>query len=155
LVIEVINRQRRRVDRRAVVKAVETVLGQGGWSHAELTIAIVDGRTMRRLNREFLGHDYVTDVLSFEYARDARKKRLAGEVVVCADQAWNAAAKCVWSGLEELLLYVIHGTLHLMGYNDDSAAALRRMRAAERKGLRALGLGVVPGPLSSQVERDQ
>jgi probable rRNA maturation factor len=147
IVVEVINQQRRRIPRAAIARAVHLVLESGRWSKADISVAVVNASTMRRLNRSFLGHDYVTDVLSFVYQRNARQKTLLGEIVVCADQAWKMASRQTWLGSDELVLYVIHGVLHLIGYNDDTAVAQRRMRAAERKFVRALGLRALPSPV--------
>ena len=148
VVVEVSNRQQRRVSRLSIEQAVQHVLQMRGWSTAEISVAVVDAETMRRLNREFLQHDYVTDVLSFLFSRDARRKSLGGEIVVCADLAAKIAARQTWKWQDELLLYVIHGALHLVGYNDKTAAQQRRMRAAERKILSELGIQILPGVLA-------
>ncbi len=148
VVVEIANRQRRRVARRPVKQAVELVLRLRVWNTADISVAVVDAATMRRLNRDYLRHDYVTDVLSFLFSRDARRKSLVGEIVVCADQAYETAAGQPWKWQDELLFYVIHGALHLIGYNDESVAQRRRMRAAEQKILRELGVRFLPGDLA-------
>jgi probable rRNA maturation factor len=105
---------------------------------AKLSVAIVDDGTIHRLNREYLQHDAPTDVLSF--VLEENDKALDGEVVVSVDTAAATAARFGWTTADELLLYVVHGTLHLLGYDDQSPAALREMRQRERHYLLALGL---------------
>lgn len=148
VVVEIANRQRRRVARRPIEQALQLVLQMRGWNKAEISVAIVDAATIRRLNRDYLQHDYVTDVLSFLFSRNARDKRLNGEIVVCADVAFKTASQQPWTWRDELLLYVVHGALHLIGYNDESVSQRRRMRAAEQKVFRELGIRVVPGDLA-------
>ncbi|MDR1290235.1 MAG: rRNA maturation RNase YbeY [Planctomycetaceae bacterium] len=103
-----------------------------------LNIAIVDGTTMRKYNVEFLGHDYVTDVISFpvdykeeNYKNGQTKKYIEGDILVCADMAFERASEFNWSPLEELFLYTIHGTLHLAGYDDKNKNAKKRMKKKE------------------------
>jgi probable rRNA maturation factor len=105
---------------------------------ATLSIAIVDDPTIHGLNRQFLEHDHPTDVLSFLLERD--KGSLEGEVIVSLDTAARRSAEFGWSAADELLLYVIHGTLHLVGYDDQVEAARGEMRAAERRILAIFGI---------------
>jgi probable rRNA maturation factor len=106
----------------------------------DLSFAVLDDRAMRDLNRRALAHDRPTDVLSFPFAR---RPVLAGEVVVSAQTARREAAARGHSPYHELLLYAVHGVLHLLGHDDHDPARRRRMRAAERRALRALGVGPV------------
>ena len=105
---------------------------------AKVSVAIVDNATIHRLNREYLQHDEPTDVLSF--VLEENEKTLDGEVVVSVETAAATAARFGWATADELLLYVVHGTLHLLGYDDQSPAALGEMRARERHYLLAFGL---------------
>jgi probable rRNA maturation factor len=105
---------------------------------ATLSIAIVDDPTIHELNRQFLQHDYPTDVLSFLLDRD--QGSLEGDVVVSLDTAARQAAEFGWGTAEELLLYVIHGTLHLVGHDDQDEEARTEMRAAERRILAIFGI---------------
>ncbi len=114
-----------------LVQAVEAIFRDAHVEHATLSIAIVDDPTIHRLNRQYLDHDYPTDVLSFLLERDERG--LEGEVIVSVDTAGRRAAEFGWSVADELLLYVIHGTLHLVGHDDQTESARVEMRAAERR----------------------
>ncbi len=104
---------------------------------ATISLAVVDDPTIHRLNREYLAHDYPTDVLSFPFGRD--EQTLDGEVVVSAETALAVAPRYHWSASDELLLYVIHGVLHLVGYDDKSADQAVEMRERERFWLERLG----------------
>jgi probable rRNA maturation factor len=107
-----------------------------------ISVAIVDDPTIHKLNREYLQHDYPTDVLSFALEREP--PRLVGEIIVSVDTATEFAAEAGWSAADELVLYVVHGTLHLAGYEDKSPAAAAKMRAAELAVLRRLGISPSP-----------
>ncbi|HVY60053.1 MAG TPA: rRNA maturation RNase YbeY, partial [Planctomycetota bacterium] len=91
------------------------------------SVAIVDDPTIHALNREHLAHDYPTDVISFGLRDPDDPDPLLGEVVVSADRA-RAEAKARGIGAdEELLRYVVHGTLHLLGHDDQEPRARARM----------------------------
>jgi len=119
-------------------QAATAILSEALVDRATLSIAIVDDPTIHGLNRQYLDHDYPTDVLSFLLERD--KGSLEGEVIVSLDMAARRAAEFGWSAADELLLYVIHGTLHLVGYDDQVEAARGEMRAAERRILAQFGI---------------
>jgi probable rRNA maturation factor len=126
------------IDSDRLEAAVRAIMEEECCRSATISVAIVDDATIHRLNREFLQHDEPTDVLSF--LLDENEKTLDGEVVVSADTAAKTAARFGWTTADELLLYVAHGTLHLLGYDDCEPEALRQMRARERHYLMAFGL---------------
>jgi probable rRNA maturation factor len=121
-------------------RAVRQVLTAAGIKTAEISIAIVSDEQMHALNRRYLQHDYPTDVLSFVLEYDEETQSLEGEIIVSADYAAREAARYGWTAADELLLYVIHGSLHLTGHDDTTPAAKQTMRAAETKHLAAFGL---------------
>ncbi|MGC1273943.1 MAG: rRNA maturation RNase YbeY [Planctomycetaceae bacterium] len=126
------------------LKAVaDDVLRYEGVRSAEVSIALIDGGTMQRLNREHLGHDYDTDVLSFlldssdpATVADGRPrglgKTLDGEILISTDVAAKVAGEFGWSEEDETTLYLIHGLLHLIGYDDLTDAEKAAMRQRER-----------------------
>lgn len=114
------------------------ILQEEGPGAAELSLAVVDDETIHTVNRDFLGHDYPTDVISF--VLDESSGVLEGEVVASAETAIAEAAKFGWNAEDELLLYVTHGTLHLVGYDDQIPDAKATMRARERYYLAQFGL---------------
>jgi len=115
-----------------------------GVNRGEVSLAIIDDQTIHQLNREHLRHDYPTDVLSFLLQRDG--DTLEGEVIVSADTATRVAVGCTWSAHDELLLYFIHGTLHLVGYDDKDNDGRRKMRDCEIHYLRIAGIQPPEGP---------
>lgn len=109
-----------------------------------LSVAALDDREARALNRQRLAHDYPADVLSFPLEDDAGG--LTGALALGVGVARREAAARGHSAYHELLLYAVHGTLHLLGHDDHEPRARARMRRAERSWLRALGVGPVFGP---------
>jgi probable rRNA maturation factor len=126
------------IDESRIVAAVHTVLASSDFSSANISIAVVDDPTMHELNNQYLKHDYPTDVLSF--VLDDSTDTLDGEVIVSADTAIREAAEAGWSADNELLLYVIHGTLHLIGHDDHEPSGQTEMVAAEASCLKQLDL---------------
>jgi probable rRNA maturation factor len=118
------------VDEERLLSAARRVLEDSSYASATISVAVVDDGTIHALNREFLAHDYPTDVLSFTL--DDSAGHLDGEIVLSADTAATAANEYGTTATVEQLLYVIHGMLHLVGYDDIEPADAQRMRAAEQ-----------------------
>ena len=114
-----------------LVAAATLVLEKCAPPEAWVSLAVVDDPTMHDLNRQYLDHDYPTDVLSFVLEQEEGK--LIGEVIVSSDTAAKEAGRFGWSVDDELLLYVTHGVLHLVGFDDTTDAARREMREQERR----------------------
>ena len=132
------------LDFQALKAAARTVLEGEGVAEAKVTFAFVDNPHIHRLNKQYLDHDEPTDVLTFPYSNPGAKK-LEGEVVIGYEVAKeNAADRGHAVGLE-LLLYVIHGCLHLCGYTDTDDRSAAEMRRKERNYLSRLGLPDISG----------
>ncbi len=127
------------VDRKRVREIVRAVLDGEGVADAEISLAFVDNPTIHRLNQRYLQHDEPTDVLSFPLS-EPNAARLAGELVIGVEVAVQQAADRGHDVQQELALYVIHGLLHLCGYDDKTDDAAGEMRQRERHYLRELGL---------------
>ncbi|HVU88262.1 MAG TPA: rRNA maturation RNase YbeY [Pirellulales bacterium] len=150
--IDITNEQSRLpIDEQRLRAAVAAVLAGEGRSAATISVAVVDDPTIHELNRRFLAHDYPTDVLSF--VLEESTAGLEGEIIVSADTAAASAPRYGWPATDELLLYVIHGTLHLVGYNDHEPADIARMRAAEKRYLAQCGLQAQDDSASSRPDR--
>lgn len=132
------DQQRLTIEPARLRQAVRQILKDAGVASAEISLALVDDPTIHALNRQYLGHDWPTDVISFVLEQE--EGRLVGEVIVSTDTAAAAAARLGWPAEDEVLLYVVHGTLHLVGHDDQDADSLAAMRAAERHYLAAFGL---------------
>ncbi len=92
-----------------------------------LSIAFVGTRRMRAVNKKYLGHDYVTDVLTFDLGEDA------GEIIICPQVASANARAHQTSTENEIILYVVHGILHLAGYDDHKPHDILQMRRMEKE----------------------
>jgi probable rRNA maturation factor len=173
-------------DERRLRDAVTRVLSEECVHSATISLALVDDAEIQRINREFLGHDYPTDVISFvleesggpgsggrdqEAASQARSlatcdsfpiqpctadaqtaaaiphRHLEGELIVSTETAIREAAAHGWSPQDEVLLYVVHGLLHLCGYDDLTDEARPAMRVREREVL--AGWQLVPTGLEA------
>jgi probable rRNA maturation factor len=127
------------VDRGKMRELVRAVLDGENVADYEISLAFVDNPTIHRLNKRYLDHDEPTDVLSFPLS-DPNAKKLAGELILGAEVAQAQASERGHDLHAELALYVIHGLLHLCGYDDKSPDAEKTMRERERHYLAKLGL---------------
>src|SRR5438874_2382394 len=114
------------LDRGRLRDIARTVLAGENVADYELSLAFVDNATIHRLNKQFLDHDEPTDVLSFPLSAPGAKK-LAGELVIGAEVALEQASARGHEVGVELALYVIHGLLHLCGYDDKSETSALEM----------------------------
>lgn len=127
------------VDRGRMREIARAVLEGEGVRDYEISLAFVDNPTIHRLNKQFLEHDEPTDVLTFPLS-DPSAKKLSGELVLGVEVAREVAREQGHEEHAELALYVIHGLLHLCGYDDTKPSAEREMRKRERHYLSLLGL---------------
>ncbi len=109
---------------------VKAVLEGEGIVAAQISIALVDDATIRRINKRHLDHDWATDVISFRLS-DPEDPELTGELVVSAEMALQTAHELGVDPRSELALYVVHGLLHLCGYEDGSESEIQLMRRRE------------------------
>ena len=128
------------VDFERMRRAVAKILADAGITRGAIEIAVVAAEPMHEMNVQFLGHDYVTDVLAFALEDDRDAGLLEGNIVVCSDFAAERASDYDWSPENELLMYVIHGALHLVGYDDHTPEDAPAMRAKEREYLEYVGV---------------
>lgn len=158
--IDVLNEAGWPIDADLLRRAAEQTLAlEGTPEPCALTIAIEDDAAVAALNRQFRGCDAPTDVLSFP--ADGPPVELPDEPVYLGDLVIAfpyAAAQAEHEGhalMDSLSLLVVHGTLHLLGYDHGEADARRAMWAAQEVALRALGLSpdLVPALEFSSHER--
>ena len=113
---------------------------------AELSLALVGDKRMADLHVRFMAIAGPTDVLTFPLDEDARGRVTAGEVVVCVPEAKRRAGEHAVTVRQELLLYALHGLLHLCGFDDRTDRDFRRMHRTEDDILARLGVGPVFRP---------
>ncbi len=102
----------------------------------EISVVLADHATVRQLNTRYLEHDCNTDVLAFPLS-DSESEPVEGEVYIDLDTAAERCGEFEASFEEEAARYVIHGTLHLLGYTDKNEDGTRIMREKEESYLAA------------------
>ena len=127
---------------RRVVRRALRVSGRRG--AVAVSLAFVSAADIRRLNRRYAGHDYVTDVLSFPALEHPQRFRappsrelFLGDVVICWPQAVRQANAAGQPLPREVDWLLTHGVLHLLGYDHATAREERQMRELERKVLQS------------------
>jgi probable rRNA maturation factor len=141
--IEVLSRQRlRAIDRQGAAKLARAVLNRIEQEDAALTITFIRDRAMRTLNREYRGIDKPTDVLSFAYHEDEDgiveegEPAHLGDMVISVETAERYAGELGLTFEQEIEHLIIHGTLHLAGYDHETDTG--EMNRLERKLRKAL-----------------
>lgn len=110
----------------------------------DLVVYIVRAPEMARLNEKFLQHTGSTDVITFDYSFNSRpsardpRRTLHGEIFICIDDARAQARQFRVSWQSELTRYLIHGILHLRGFDDMTPALRRKMKREENRLLRKM-----------------
>ncbi len=146
------------VDEKRVAAALAVAADE---ENPAISVSIVDDKTIHELNKRHLGHDCPTDVISFDYgdsenvAGDSEIGTLfdpparwpegvgddvEGELIISAETARRVAALLGRDPMDELLLYAVHGVLHLKGFDDRTEEDASRMRVREKEVCAALGL---------------
>lgn len=94
-----------------------------------LEISFVNSAEIVKLNSKYLHHKYSTDIITFDYSK--LNSSLEGEILISLDDALNNSKKFRTSFKEELFRLVIHGILHLLGYNDEKLGEQKVMKTKE------------------------
>ncbi len=105
--------------------------------HGSVNVLVTDSEAIRELNRKFRKKNKATDVLSFPAAsaRNTSEEQLAGEIAISADIALENAARLGHTGTEEIKILILHGLLHLAGFDHerDNGEMARREEKLRRK----------------------
>jgi len=137
--VSVINRQDRvAVDRRKIGAAARRILDRLGYKGYELTVVLVDDREITRLNRQYFRRDRPTNVISFPMMDGTPvsvRARMLGDVVISAETAKRDAEEVGKKGEDEILFLLIHGILHLTGYDHEGTKKERMEMEAKEKDL--------------------
>jgi probable rRNA maturation factor len=156
--IIIANRQRtKKINARLLKQITGMLLAELKVENAELEINLVAAREMALINETFLKHEGSTDVITFDYAekvarasrlrkkslkRQIRKRAasaiLSGELFICVDEAVLQARKFKTSWQPEIVRYIVHGVLHLLGHGDLKPGLRRKMKLEENRLLRGL-----------------
>jgi len=108
--------------------AVSFAIGKKNKNFETINIVIVSPKEILRINKEFLGHNYVTDVITFENTSPVNHKIYA-DIFVCFEQTKKQAQELGKPFRKEFLTVIIHGILHLIGYDDDTLKKRDEMNA--------------------------
>ena len=127
----------RKIDLPLLRRIVRSLLTQ----HLEVTgsdlgVFLVAAPEMTRLNENFLQHAGSTDVITFDYGETGKRKPTAslhGEIFVCVDEAMTQAKKFRTTWQSEIVRYIVHGSLHLLGHDDANTPARKKMKAVENR----------------------
>ena len=155
MTLVIANRQRRKkINVRLLRQITSALLSERKLTEAELGLHLVGSRVMARVNWQFLRHAGSTDVITFDHladdpARPCAPGRLHGELFICVDDAVAQAREFRTSWQSEVVRYVIHGVLHLRGYDDLQPRLRRRMKRKENRLLHRLARRFSLAELSS------
>ena len=129
-----------RVPRKKIFALVEHIASEEKGEIHDVSIAIVDSREMARINRDYLQHAGPTDVISFdltdhenEVAPKSKYPGISAEIVVCGQVARQESQRRAGGVQRELLLYITHGLLHMLGYDDQTPEAHAAMHARQEE----------------------
>jgi probable rRNA maturation factor len=137
--VVIANRQRtKKINSRFLKQIVSDLFAELGITEAELVIQLVGAKEMARMNWQFLQHEGTTDVITFdhrnpEFQISNFKLEIHGELFVCVDDAVAQAKEFGTSWQSEVVRYVVHGVLHLLGHDDLKTDLRRKMKREENR----------------------
>ena len=127
--------KKRKIDLTKIEKAAKISLKELLKTKYEISLLFVSNQKIRAINRKYLNKDHSTDVISFGYSGEndpsGVRGRFVGDIVISSDKAFQNSVKYDTTFFEEIILYVIHGILHLAGYDDGNKAEREKMRRKE------------------------
>ncbi len=121
-----------KIKKRATTAWIKAVIGTYGRRTGDIGYMFVDDEKILETNREFLGHDYYTDVITFDYDED---DVVSGDIMISLDTVRSNAEQLGKDYNEELHRVIIHGILHLCGINDKGPGEREIMEQAENRAL--------------------
>ncbi|HWQ92338.1 MAG TPA: rRNA maturation RNase YbeY [Clostridia bacterium] len=129
------NRQRgRKLDTRLFRRIGRTLLSELlEQEDFEIRVLVVSGKEMARINETYLRHEGITDVITFDYGDPMRPGLLCGDLYICPEEAETQARRFGTTWQSELVRYVVHGVLHLVGYDDLEPEKRRAMKREENR----------------------
>ena len=124
-------------------EAAEFVCSRHGNSEITISITILNNKDTAELNRKYLNHNWATDCISFELSDEHDHQKRVFEIIVNAEKAAEEAKARNHSPESELLLYIIHGLLHHLGFDDAQGEQAKLMHEEEDSILKKLGYGTI------------
>ena len=129
-------------DQRLISDLIRQTAEHFGLANAQINIAVVDDEKIVDINRRFLDKDGVTDVISFDVSDEDSKEKFF-DIAVNAQMAQRQARLRAHDASAELALYILHGLLHHLGFDDATADQAAKMHKEEDDILKKFGFGVV------------
>lgn len=127
-----------------LVDQLTRIAGLAGVDGGRLAVVVVDDEQMASMHQQFCNQPGTTDVLTFDL-RERESEPIEGDLVVCMDEAHRQAQERGHDTRLELLLYTVHGLMHLLGEDDHDEAGYQKMHKREDELLTLAGLGPVFG----------
>jgi probable rRNA maturation factor len=131
-------------------RLTETICKHLSLSKTTISIALVNDKQMRQLNKRFRNHNCSTDCLSFDLSDRAASRRKLFELIINAEKAIKEAARRGHCCEAELALYITHSILHNLGFDDAGPKQAKKMHITEDKILQRLGFGSVYNALPAE-----
>lgn len=119
------------INKRAVHSLISDIKKEFKLEITALSISFINSKELQKINRDFLGHHYETDVITFNYSK--QKNDIDGEILISFEQARMNAKKYNVTFGNELKRLVIHGLLHLLHFDDKNAESKKIMKKEENK----------------------
>jgi probable rRNA maturation factor len=144
MTVVILNRQRRqKINAPLLKKVTVALLTKLEIMDAEFGMTLLAAPEMTRVNETFLNHVGSTDVITFDHCElktqnSKLKTILHGELFICVDEAVLHARRFKTTWQAEVVRYLVHGVLHLLGHDDHAAAARRKMKREENRLVRQL-----------------
>ncbi len=140
--IVIANRQRvKKIDARLLKEITAAILAELKIEHCELEINLLGAKEMAALNETFLNHEGSTDVITFDYSEGKKLRKnvgVAGEIFISVDDAIAQAKEFKTNWQTEIVRYIAHGILHLLGHDDLKPQLRRKMKREENLLVRKL-----------------
>jgi probable rRNA maturation factor len=119
------------IDKRAIHKLISSLMEEFNLTISFLSISFIKSARLRDVNKEYLKHDYETDVITFNYSKTI--KEIDGEILISFEEADKNAKKYKVTYRKELCRLVIHGMLHLLNFDDKDTKSKKIMKQMENE----------------------
>ena len=120
-----------KIDKKLIHKIVKKLAGDLSFKIYGIQINFINSKEITEINRKYLKHNYSTDIIAFNYSET--KSEIDGEIYISVEDAASNSIKFEVTFVEEILRLVIHGFLHLVGYNDNNSTNKVIMKRLENK----------------------
>ncbi len=120
---------RKKIPRKRIIASLKRIFIDEKVQEASINIVFVDDKAIKKINKQYLNHNYATDVISFELEEEP----LEGELYISVEMAEFNSKEFKTSWTNEIVRYSIHGVLHILGYDDFYLEDRKKMRKLEDK----------------------